>query len=178
MTQDQPAAHLLPAGYQLHEYRITRVLGAGGFGITYLAHDTHLDKPCAVKEYLPKDFALRGEGSTVLPLSEASNADFDWGLERFLEEARVMAQFSHPNLVGVSRFFQANGTAYIVMDYIEGETLTAFLNRGGAADRRRTTRDSRAVARSNVKCSRRRLPAPRHQAGQHSHAWGWQPRAA
>ncbi|MXX06074.1 MAG: protein kinase [Gammaproteobacteria bacterium] len=129
MVQQQSQVHVLPRGYRLHEYRIVRVLGAGGFGITYLAQDTHLDKPCAIKEYLPKEFALRADGSTVLPLSETKNEDFNWGLERFLDEARVMAQFSHPNLVGVSRFFLANGTAYIVMDYVEGESLTAFLNR-------------------------------------------------
>ncbi|MCY4346502.1 MAG: protein kinase [Aestuariivita sp.] len=119
----------MPGGYRLHEYRIARILGAGGFGITYLAHDTYLNKPCAIKEYLPKEFALRADGSTVLPLSESRNEEFNWGLERFLDEARVMAQFSHPNLVGISRFFAENGTAYIVMDYVEGESLTTFLNR-------------------------------------------------
>ena len=104
---------LLPSGYTLHEYRIVRALGTGGFGITYLVRDTHLGTEYALKEYLPRDMALRGAEATVQPLSEAEREDFDWGKARFLSEARTLAQFRHPHLVGVVRYFEANGTAYM-----------------------------------------------------------------
>jgi hypothetical protein len=84
-----PAGDLLalPAGYALNEYRIERVLGWGGFGITYLAHDTHLDCPVAIKEYLPRAVAGRGPEQSVCPHSEATAQPFEWGLQRFLLES-------------------------------------------------------------------------------------------
>lgn len=119
----------LPGGCELEGYRIDRVLGVGGFGITYLAEDVRIGKAVAIKEYLPNEFAVRAEASTVLPKSSADTADFNWGLERFLDEARTLATFDHPHLNKVLRFFDANGTAYMVLDYIEGETLSARLKR-------------------------------------------------
>lgn len=115
----------LPVGYRLHEYEIVRVLGAGGFGITYLGHDAHLKKSIAIKEYLPSDLAVRKENGNVVAKSSRDQTTFDWGLNRFLEEARVLALFDQPNLLRVHRFFEANGTAYIVNEYIEGNTLEA-----------------------------------------------------
>ena len=120
-ARDFPQA-LLP-GHLLGEYRIERVLGSGGFGITYLAEDTTLHKKLAIKEYLPVDFALRLNPPDVAARSRGAEDDFRWGLERFLDEARTLAKFRHPNLVPVLRFFEANGTAYMVMEYEEGETL-------------------------------------------------------
>lgn len=119
--------HALPAGYQLHEYRIEKVLGAGGFGITYLARDIHLDKVVAIKEYLPADLALRIEGQTVSPKSNSDHDDYSWGLDRFLKEAQTLARFDHPNLNRVHRLFEANGTAYMVLDYVRGRTLSSIL---------------------------------------------------
>ncbi len=110
----------------LHEYRVDQVLGVGGFGITYLGHDTHLDKAVAIKEYLPGELATRA-GGTVVPLSDEREADYRWGLERFLLEARTLAKFSHPHIVRVLRYFEANGTAYMVMDYERGEPLKSLL---------------------------------------------------
>ena len=126
--------HALPAGHRLGEYRIEYVLGSGGFGITYYAWDTNLDKPVAVKEYLPNEFALRTDATTVRPKSASDERDYQWGLERFLDEARTLARFKHPHLNEVHRFFEANGTAYIVLDYIEGETLSQLLKREGRLD--------------------------------------------
>lgn len=123
--------HALKNGYQLHEYRIERVLGAGGFGITYLAYDTLLKKTVAIKEYLPSEFALRLEGETVLPKAFADQDDYNWGLRRFLDEASTLAQFDHPNLNRVYRVFEGNGTAYIVLDYVEGQTLSDLLKQRG-----------------------------------------------
>jgi serine/threonine protein kinase len=121
----------LPKGFQLNEYRIESILGKpGGFGITYLATDTNLDQYVAIKEYLPSDFAIREGVSTVYVKSSSDAESFHWGLKCFTDEAKVLARFSHPNIVSVLRFFQENGTAYMVMDYQQGECLTERLKRG------------------------------------------------
>ncbi len=130
----------LPAGHRLGEYRIERVLGSGGFGITYYAWDIHLDKPVAIKEYLPNEFALRTDATTVKPKSTADQENYQWGLERFLEEARTLARFKNPYLNEVHRLFEDNGTAYIVLEYIEGETLSQILRREGRLDTARLAR--------------------------------------
>lgn len=118
--------HALEPQSTLHEYRIEQVLGVGGFGITYLGRDAHLDKAVALKEYLPTELAARANGS-VTPVSAEREEDYRWGLERFLLEARTLARFSHPSIVRVLRYFEANGTAYMVMDYERGEPLKNLL---------------------------------------------------
>ena len=127
MTFDH--VHALPPGTRFEEYRLDMVLGAGGFGITYRAYDGNLDKYVAIKEYLPGEFAARTEASTVVPHSSTDAQDYHWGLSRFLDEARTLARFEHPNLNKVYRFFEANGTAYMVLEYIHGETLAGRLGR-------------------------------------------------
>ena len=116
----------LPAGYSMHEYQIERSLGGGGFGITYLARDRNLDLPVAIKEYFPADLVTRAADQSV-QVRRSANQDaqqtYDWGLERFLDEARVLATFRHPNIVRVLRYFRENGTAYIVMEYESGQSL-------------------------------------------------------
>ena len=119
----------LPPGTRFEEYRLDVVLGAGGFGITYRAYDAHLDKFVAIKEYLPGEFATRTEASTVVPHSNTDAQDYHWGLTRFLDEARTLARFDHPHLNKVHRFFESNGTAYMVLEYIQGETLADRLSR-------------------------------------------------
>ena len=119
----------LGAGTRLQEYEIRTVLGQGGFGITYLAFDTSLNIDVALKEYLPRDFAIRAAGSTVVPTSPADEPDYRWGLDRFLDEARTLARFDHPHLNKVRRFFEANGTAYLALEYIDGQTLGALLGK-------------------------------------------------
>lgn len=133
LTQQEPQhRHALPHGFWLNEYQIERVLGKpGGFGITYLATDSHLQQHVAIKEYLPGDFAVREGISTVHMRSTSDEASFRWGLECFMEEARVLARFHHPNIVRVLRFFESNGTAYMVMEYQEGESLTEYVKRKG-----------------------------------------------
>ena len=108
-----------------------RVLGAGGFGITYLAFDHHLNGPVAIKEYFYAGLAARDSDGTVAPGSASNAAGFDWGRDRFLDEARLLARLDHRNVVRVQRCFEANNTAYIVMEYVEGESLAAFLERHG-----------------------------------------------
>ena len=124
----------LPPGYRIREYEIRRVLGRGGFGITYLAHDTLLDRDVAIKEYLPTDYAVRTEDHSVRPRSSGTSKDYTWGLERFLDEARMMARLDHPSIVGVHAYVVLNGTGYIVMEYIKGEPLDDRLKRQGELD--------------------------------------------
>ncbi len=124
-------AHALKPGDSIMEYVIERTLGGGSFGITYLARDENLDMPVAVKEYLPSDLALRTADNGVHALGDAFKEQFQWGLERFLAEARVLASFRHPNIVRVLRYFFANGTAYIVMEYESGESLKHWFPRQG-----------------------------------------------
>ena len=129
----------LPSGYHLDEYRIDAILGAGGFGVTYKALDTHLDAWVAIKEYFPVEWSFRDADGVMVyantqGLSSASGgqtSDYEWGLERFLDEARVLARIQHPYVVRVKRYFRANGTAYIVMEYEEGEPLSTILDESG-----------------------------------------------
>ena len=120
----------LPPGFRLGSYHVVRVLGVGGFGVTYLCEHASLGHRVAVKEYLPNEFAVR-EGVTVHPKSAADREDYEWGLARFVNEARTLTRFRHPNLVRVSDYLEANNTAYIVMDYEDGEPLDVLLKRHG-----------------------------------------------
>src|SRR3990172_151292 len=117
----------LPLQAMLQEYRVEQVLGAGGFGITYRARDTNLDKDVAIKEYLPGELAVRTPDGNVVAQATGHEAGYKWGLERFLLEARTLAKFSHPHIVRVLRYFEANATAYMVMDYEKGEALRMVL---------------------------------------------------
>ena len=131
MSEGQQHHIALPAGYRLENYRLEAVLGHGGFGLTYRSVDEDLRDTVAIKEYLPREVAFRDRDSTIIPLSESDREIFEWGLERFLDEARTLARFRHPNIVGVRRFIRANGTAYLVMDYCAGESLESVLAREG-----------------------------------------------
>lgn len=117
----------LPEGHLLHWYRIGHVLGQGGFGITYLASDMNLDRQVAIKEYLPITLAVREEGVSVRPYSADRTEVYLWGRERFLAEAKTLARFVHPNIVRVHAVFEANNTAYMVMEYEQGECLEDLL---------------------------------------------------
>jgi len=122
--------HALPIGTRLESYEIQGVLGVGGFGITYKAYDHTLQCSVAIKEYLPSVFAVRTpDGSTVSPKSERDEEPYGYGLTRFLDEARLLAKFRESNIVRVVRFLEANHTAYLVMDYEDGESLSARLKR-------------------------------------------------
>ena len=116
------------------QFIVGKVLGKpGGFGITYLGWDIHLATLVAVKEYLPRDYAGRdADHASVMAHSREDASLFRFGLEQFLQEARTLAQFDHPNVVRVRSFFQENGTAYLVMDYLQGVNLAEYLvSKGG-----------------------------------------------
>ncbi|HEU4351552.1 MAG TPA: protein kinase [Burkholderiales bacterium] len=119
----------LAPGYRLHWYVLEQVLGQGGFGITYLARDTNLDQPVAIKEYLPVEVAGRRGDASVRARTEEHAERYRWGLDRFIREARTLARFDHPNIVRVLSVFEFNNTAYIVMRCERGETLAALLER-------------------------------------------------
>jgi len=113
----------LPKGLRLLEYRIERVLGQGGFGITYLATDANLDAKVAIKEYLPEEIAFRANDRSVSPNASQHRDRYHQGLENFLTEARTLASFRHPNIVRVARFFEAHSTAYMVLEYERGKSF-------------------------------------------------------
>jgi serine/threonine protein kinase len=115
------------------QYLIGRALGDGGFGITYLSWDLGLESRLAIKEYMPNGVAGRSGGETkVVPYTEQTKQEFEWGLDRFLEEARVLKKFSsHPGIVAVDTVFRDNGTAYLVMEFLDGVTFEEFLGRRG-----------------------------------------------
>ena len=120
----------LHSGFKLGKYELQAVLGQGGFGITYKAWDGELNRAVAIKEYLPSDVAVRIDGSTVRARSRNDQDSFQWGLERFLDEARALARFDHSGaVVRVYDYMQANGTAYMVMALVEGEPLSALYRR-------------------------------------------------
>jgi serine/threonine protein kinase len=116
----------------LNWYRIERILGRGGFGVIYLATDTNLDHQVAIKEYIPSDVATRSGDSRVHPITEDHSRLFRWGMERFIKEARNLVKFKHPNIVRVMSIFQENNTAYMVMEFEEGEELRSYLKRAEA----------------------------------------------
>src|SRR5688572_14267655 len=117
----------LPQGFVLNEYRLESVLGVGGFGVTYLATDCNLNLKVALKEYLPVDVAARGPDHAITARTHADADSFNWGLRRFLDEARTLASFRHPNIVRVMRFFEGNHTGYMVMEFVEGEPLSQWI---------------------------------------------------
>ena len=124
---DNPSA--LPPGTLLNKrFRLAKSLGQGGFGITYLAFDETLEIRLAVKEYLPQDFAQRSHDAQAVVPKSKNEENFNFGLERFVKEARMLARFiDHPGIVGVRDFFKENSTAYLVMDYLEGRSLKEYL---------------------------------------------------
>jgi serine/threonine protein kinase len=119
----------------IQEYRIVKVLGVGRFGIVYSAENKYFDETVAIKEFLPTDLACRQEGTSVVPLSSETEETYNWALDKFLEEAKILWDLSHPepqkSIVRVLRFIEENGTAYMVMDYEEGEPLSRVLEQRG-----------------------------------------------
>ncbi|WP_431108758.1 protein kinase domain-containing protein [Variovorax paradoxus] len=120
-------AGLLPVGSRLAEFEITRVVGQGGFGVVYEAWDHALERVVAIKEYLPTSLSTRQQDGTVVPLSERHRETFDLGMRSFINEARLLAQFDHPSLLKVYRFWQERGTTYMVMPFYRGDTLRQSL---------------------------------------------------
>ena len=114
-------------------YRIDGVLGQGGFGITYLATDMSLEKRVAIKEFFPRDYCDRDSSTSHVTLGTRSSSEFVGRLKsKFLKEAKNIAKFDHPNIIRIHAAFEENNTAYYVMDYIKGDTLSSLVRREGA----------------------------------------------
>jgi len=136
MTRPESGLYLPPRTLLAGKYLIGRVLGHGGFGITYIGKHLDLDVKLAVKEFMPSDLATREQGSaTVSAFSGDKREHFAYGLERFIEEGRSLARFNgHPGIVTIYDSFRENGTAYLVMQYVDGVTLKQHLqNTGGTS---------------------------------------------
>ena len=121
----------LPEGYELQCYTIKRVLGQGGFGVTYLAIDRNLEREVAIKEFMPREMARRGNDYTIRSIHEGMTEKLQWGMERFIREARTLSKFNHPNIVRVHTVFEANNTAYMVMSYERGISFHEKLQSSG-----------------------------------------------
>ena len=132
----------LPAGYQLGKYLFQRILGAGGFGITYLAEDKSLGRCVAIKELLPNDIATRIDGSTVVAKTKSEEQNLAWARDRFLKEGRALAACEHPNVVHVYEMIEANGTAYMVTKFEDGRSFADWLGEVGGAP---TEKELRAI---------------------------------
>jgi hypothetical protein len=128
----------LPLGTTLREWRLERVLGAGGFGIVYQGRGTYFDELVAIKEYFPSSVCDRVEDETVKPMDSSSEEIYALGLQKFVEEAKVLWNLSkperHPNIVSVKSLFELHGTAYMVMDFEQGVSLSDMLKQGKKFD--------------------------------------------
>jgi serine/threonine protein kinase len=126
---------LHPGSMLAAKYKVGRLLGRGGFGATYLAWDLTLRRRVAIKEFLPRQLASRMSGGTQVRAYTGSQDAFNIGLEKFLEEARHLAQFGdHPGIIRVLDFFEENGTGYMVMEYLDGSTLDQYVTTAGRLD--------------------------------------------
>jgi serine/threonine protein kinase len=124
MTADVDAhVQALAPGTRFGELEVLGTLGAGGFGIVYLARDHSLEREVAIKEYMPSQFALRDGQSHVSVRSLSMRDTFELGRRSFVNEARLLARFDHPSLLKVYRFWEANGTAYMAMPRLVGQNL-------------------------------------------------------
>lgn len=118
----------LPIGTRLHDFEITGVLGEGGFGIVYIAFDHSLQRHVAIKEYMPGVLATRDADHSIQVRADRHLETFNVGLKSFINEARFLAQFDHPSLVKVYRFWEQNRTAYTAMQYYDGQTIKDIVN--------------------------------------------------
>jgi serine/threonine protein kinase len=132
MNDHNEGSRSLIPGARVADYQIISVLGQGAFGITYLATDLNLQIQVAIKEYFPREFSVRSARNTVRPSGSREDKDFfEWGRDRFLSEARILARLDHPNIAAVRRLLEANDTAYLVMDYCDGKPLDEIIERDG-----------------------------------------------
>ena len=117
----------LKEGHKVQWYVIRHILGQGGFGITYLAYDLNLNKEFAIKEYLPIEIAVREGDHSVHPATTDNQTAYETGLKNFINEARTLSKFSHPNIVKIYTVFEENNTAYMVMEFEQGKTMREIL---------------------------------------------------
>jgi len=119
------------------DYRIEKVLGKGGFGITYKARDQRLDSVVAIKEYFPSALAFRRDDQTVVSRGTGAQGEdyYAWGQQKFRQEADSLARLRHMSIVGVNHLFEANNTCYMVLDFVDGGSMKDWLKRHSAPPR-------------------------------------------
>ena len=124
---------LAPGSILLGKYIVGKVIGKGGFGVTYLAYDASAGRKAAIKEFFPYGVALRAAGTSTVTVSSMDNANaFKLGAEKFYDEAKLVSRFNgNPNIVGVYEFFYENDTVYFAMEYLQGHTLKEHINTNG-----------------------------------------------
>ena len=156
---NQPTQQLQPGTtLQNDKYRIEKILGQGGFGITYLATQDLLNRRVAIKEFFMRDFCNRAGDTHSVTLGTASNRELmERYLAKFMKEAQVISQLDHPNIVRIHDIFMENGTAYYVMDYIEGESLSLLVKRCGALTEQEAMAYIRNVAEALKYVHRQRI---------------------
>ena len=131
-TPPKVATHLPPGTELSDRFIIGTVLGAGGFGVTYKAWNKTLETVVAIKEYFPRSLVTRGDNSNVTVFSSKERGSFEHGIERFLREARSLVKFNNePGTAFIYDFFEENGTAYIVMEYLDGCTMEDYFQQNG-----------------------------------------------
>ena len=132
---------------QNSKYQIEKVLGQGGFGITYLARQEILEREVCIKEFFMRDFCNRSETNSAVTLGTSANKELiERYLNKFIKEARTIATLDHPNIIHIHDIFKENDTAYYVMDYIEGESLSEMVKRRGALPEEEAVKYIRSVA--------------------------------
>lgn len=121
---NRTVSNALPVGYRFNEFEIKEVIGGGGFGIVYRAWDHQLERTIAIKEFMPSSLAVRNDDMRLVLRSERFGKAFQAGLNSFIQEARLLARFNHPNLLHVLRFWVQNDTAYMGTVFYSGTTLS------------------------------------------------------
>lgn len=129
MSSSSPQREPLEAGTKIDYYKVTKLIGSGGFSLIYIGEEEDTHDEVAIKEYIPKRFAQRGNGTQVKAMAEDKKDKYYRGLRLFYQEAKALAHLKHPNIVNVRNCFQANNTAYLVMDYQPGRNLGRYIKR-------------------------------------------------
>ena len=129
--EPQTTKTTLAVGTEIGRYEIREILGIGGFGVTYKAWDPKLKRLVAIKEYLPADTAVRANDTIHVQAHESRVEEYRFGLDRFLKEAEILAKFPHPNIVAVFDYYQQNNTAYLIMNFEQGQTLSQYVKTQG-----------------------------------------------
>ena len=140
MSEQSFDTQALPSGFVLGKYTVGEVIGEGGFGVTYKGKQQRLDRQVAIKEYFPQEFAVRDPETFVLRPHQKWNHDriggYYWGKQRFLKEAKTLAKLDHRNIVSVIDYEDCNNTAYMMMSFVAGATLSGWLEKQPAVEER------------------------------------------